>query len=367
MTASALDAATVPSLPTDWSGDGHDVAGRLYLRPLPRPVGAAPHFFEVLIRGSGRIGSRERVAFILDRDRLTAWAEAEGEAVRSHVNAIVERLSAPPQHFASIALGQPVLMGVVNTTPDSFSDGGEAFEPGQAIARGEALRAAGAAIIDVGGESTRPGSDPVDAAEETRRVAPVVAGLKASGAVVSIDTRRAVVMEAAVAVGASIINDVTALTGDVGSLAVAQRAAVPVVLMHMQGEPGTMQDEPSYEDALLDVYDYLAARIEVCRKAGIPLTNLAVDPGIGFGKTVDHNLDILRRISLYHGLGCPIVLGVSRKGFIGRLSNGEPPKARLPGSLAVALSAVAQGVQILRVHDVAETRQALALWMAVGC
>ena len=362
----ALDAGSFPTLPEGWSGEGRDLARRLYLRPLAHPAGTAPHFFEALIRAPAATGPAPRLGFAADRGRLLAWAKGEGDAVQAHVSSLVDRLSAPPGAFAGIELGQPVLMGVVNTTPDSFSDGGEAFDPAAAIARGEALRDAGAAIIDVGGESTRPGSQAIDAAEETRRVGPVISGLKAGGAVISIDTRRAAVMEAALAAGAAVINDVTALTGDPRSLEVAAQAGVPVVLMHMRGEPGTMQSDPRYDDPLLDVYDYLAARIGACVAAGIPASRLAVDPGIGFGKTVDHNLEILRRISLYHGLGCPIVLGVSRKSFIGRLSKGEPPKARLPGSLAVALSAVAQGVQILRVHDVAETRQALALWMAVG-
>ncbi|MCH8834947.1 MAG: dihydropteroate synthase, partial [Proteobacteria bacterium] len=190
-------------------------------------------------------------------------------------------------------------------------------------------------------------------------------GLSEAGFVVSVDTRHARVMEAALDAGAAIINDITALTGDPGSMAVAAARGAPVILVHMQGEPRTMQDEPRYEDAALDVYDYLAGRVAACEAAGVERTRIAVDPGIGFGKTVDHNVRILNRLALYHGLGCALVLGVSRKSFIARLSRGEAPKQRLAGSLAAALAAVAQGAHILRVHDVAETRQALSAWSAI--
>ncbi|MCZ6467234.1 MAG: dihydropteroate synthase, partial [Alphaproteobacteria bacterium] len=267
--------------------------------------------------------------------------------------------------FAGLALGRPLIMGIINVTPDSFSDGGEALDAGRALARGRALADAGADIVDVGGESTRPGAAPVAVDDELARVLPVVRGLSEAGFVVSVDTRHARVMEAALDAGAAIINDITALTGDPGSLGVAAARAAPVILMHMQGDPRTMQDEPRYEDAALDVYDYLAGRVAACEAAGVERTRIAVDPGIGFGKTVDHNVRILNRLALYHGLGCALVLGVSRKSFIARLSRGEAPKQRLAGSLAAALAAVAQGAHILRVHDVAETRQALGVWSAI--
>jgi dihydropteroate synthase len=256
-------------------------------------------------------------------------------------------------------------MGVINVTPDSFSDGGDRFDAGRAVADGLAMAEAGAAILDVGGESTRPGSAPVDVEEELRRVLPVVRGLADAGTLVSIDSRRAKVMAAALDAGARAINDVTALEHDPEALALAAERRVPVALMHMRGEPGTMQADPRYDDAALDIYDYLEGRVAACEAAGIARGHLAVDPGIGFGKTAAHNLEILDQMALYQGLGCAVVLGVSRKSFIGKLSRGEAPKARLPGSLAAGLAGIARGVQILRVHDVAETAQALALWRAI--
>jgi dihydropteroate synthase len=276
-----------------------------------------------------------------------------------------DALSRPRPPFAGLALDRPAIMGVVNVTPDSFSDGGDFLDHANAIAQGTALLSAGANILDVGGESTRPGADPVSPDEEIRRVIPVVRHFANTGAVVSIDTRHAAVMAAALEAGAAIINDVTALTGDPESLGVAVRSAAPVVLMHMKGEPRTMQQAPDYLDVSTEVYEYLAERVAVCLKAGIKLENLCVDPGIGFGKTVAHNLDILRHTALFHGLGVPVLIGLSRKGFIGALSRKEPPKDRLAGSLAGALASLGQGAQIVRVHDVAETYQARALWLAL--
>jgi dihydropteroate synthase len=257
-------------------------------------------------------------------------------------------------------------MGVLNVTPDSFSDGGRWFDAASAIAQGRALLEAGADIIDVGGESTRPGAEALAPGEEIRRIEPVVRALAELGAVVSVDTRHAAVMRAALAAGARIVNDVSALTHDPDSIAAVAGHAAPVVLMHMRGEPATMQRDPVYDSPLVEVLDYLEARIAACAALGIPHERIAIDPGIGFGKLVPHNLELLAGIGAFHGLGCAIVLGVSRKSTIARLSRGEPPEARLPGSLAAALSGVEQGVQILRVHDVAETRQALAVWQAVA-
>ncbi|MGE3333327.1 MAG: dihydropteroate synthase [Rhodospirillaceae bacterium] len=265
-----------------------------------------------------------------------------------------------PHSFAGLSLAAPVLMGVVNVTPDSFSDGGQFSSPSYAVAHARALMEAGASIIDVGGESTRPGAAPVEIAEEVARVVPVVRALAELGACVSIDTRHAAVMEAAISVGARIVNDVTALTG-VGALKAVAKANVAVILMHMQGEPRTMQDHPTYAWAPGDVFDFLAARLASCIAGGIPLERIAVDPGIGFGKNDAHNAQILDHTALYHALQCPVVIGASRKSFIGRMSRGEDAQHRLPGSLAAALHGVSQGAQILRVHDVAETRQALAV------
>lgn len=268
--------------------------------------------------------------------------------------------------FAGLSLDKPRLFGVINVTPDSFSDGGEALVLGDALKRGRAILDDGADILDVGGESTRPGAEPVSAEEELARVVPVVKGLAEMGALVSIDTRRAVVMAAAIDAGAGIVNDVTALTGDEDSLGLVADRGVAVVLMHMQGEPGSMQDEPQYENAAEDVFGTLKARVEACEEAGIPRDRIAVDPGIGFGKTVDHNLEILNRLDIYGGLGLPVLLGVSRKSFIAKLSRGEAPKDRVPGSIAAMLAAWAHGVRMFRVHDVAETRQALAVAQAIG-
>jgi dihydropteroate synthase len=251
-------------------------------------------------------------------------------------------------------------MGIVNVTPDSFSDGGDHADTAAALAHGQALLAAGADILDVGGESTRPGAVPVDPADEIRRIEPVVRGLAGAGAVVSIDTRNAATMQAALAAGARIINDVTALTGDPDSIAVAARSGAPVILMHMLGDPRTMQQDPQYRCAPLDVLDYLEERIAACEAAGIDRGRIVVDPGVGFGKRLRHNLEILAHLSLLHLTGCPILLGASRKSFIpSATAKIEPPKARLPGSLAAELAGLDQGVQILRVHDVGETRQAI--------
>jgi len=273
--------------------------------------------------------------------------------------------------FAGLTLDRPLIMGIVNATPDSFSDGGEAFTFEDAVARGIKMLEDGADIIDVGGESTRPGAAPVSRDDEIARTVPVIARLVREGASVSIDTRHAEVMRAALDAGACIINDVSALTGR-GALDVAARSDAAVVLMHMQGEPGTMQADPTYDDAPREVLAYLKSRVQACETAGITRARIAVDPGIGFGKTVDHNLQILQRLDLYQDLGLPVLLGVSRKSFIGTVANEPDAQRRVPGSIAAALWGVAQGggvgqgVKILRVHDVAETVQALAVWRAIA-
>jgi len=267
--------------------------------------------------------------------------------------------------FAGLSLEAPRIFGIINVTPDSFSDGGEAFGVDDAVRRGRAMIEAGADVLDVGGESTRPGAEPVAVDDEISRVVPVVQALADLGFAVSIDSRRAPVMAAAIDAGAKIVNDVTALTFDADSPGVVAASGVAVILMHMLGEPGTMQDNPHYDDAAMDVFGYLKRRVEACEVAGIARDRIAVDPGIGFGKTLDHNLDILARLDLYRELGCPVMLGASRKSFIGTISRGEAPRDRLAGSLSAVLSAYAQGVRLFRVHDVAETRQALAVWQAI--
>lgn len=262
----------------------------------------------------------------------------------------------------TIPLDQPQVMGIVNPTPDSFSGDGHAHDSAEAAAAGSAMASAGAAILDVGGESTRPGAKPVWEGDEIARVEPVVRQLSAGGAAVSIDTRKAAVVEAALGAGARLVNDVSALTHDDRMAGVVAASGVPVVLMHHQGDPASMQDAPRYDDVLAEVYLWLEQRIAAAEDAGIARDNILIDPGFGFGKSVAHNLELMNGLALLHGLGCPLVLGASRKRTIGALSNEAPADQRLAGSLAFALKAVEQGAQIVRVHDVAETVQALKVW-----
>lgn len=269
--------------------------------------------------------------------------------------------------LAGLAMARVQIMGIVNVTPDSFSDGGAFFDADAAIAHGLELWREGATLLDVGGESTRPGADFVPPSVEIERVVPVIKALSSqTNAVISIDTRKAEVMAAAVAAGASMINDVSALSFDPEAIAVAASLKVPVILMHAQGQPQTMQDDPFYEHVLTEVYDYLKERVEAAIAGGIDKRLLVIDPGIGFGKTSAHNMALLDGLSLFHGIGVPVLLGCSRKRFIAALSQGEPALERLPGSLAGVLKGVSQGVQIVRVHDVAATRQALAVWHGAG-
>lgn len=258
----------------------------------------------------------------------------------------------------------PQLMGVVNVTPDSFSDGGLYLDPEAAIRHGSALVEAGAGILDVGGESTRPGAEPVGEGEELGRVVPVVRGLAGSGARISVDTSKAAVAAAALEAGAEIVNDVTALRGDAAMAGVCAERGATVVLMHMLGEPRTMQDDPRYGDVVEDVKGFLAARLEAAVAAGIEEEHVWLDPGIGFGKTLAHNLELLRRLGELRALGRPLVVGTSRKSFIGKL-DGSPADDRLGGTIASSLLAAAAGADVLRVHDVAELHQALTVATAV--
>ncbi len=262
----------------------------------------------------------------------------------------------------TVRLDQPQVMGIVNATPDSFSDGGQ-FEDAEAAAEaGARMTAEGAAIIDIGGESTRPGASAVWEGDEAGRVVPVIRQLAGGGAAVSVDTRKAAVMEAALAAGARLVNDVSALTFDPRSTEVIATSGVPIILMHHQGAPETMQDNPSYGDVLVEVYDWLGQRIAAAEEAGIDRGKILVDPGFGFGKSVAHNLELMNGLALFHSLGCPLVVGASRKRTIGALSNEAPADRRLGGSIAFALKAAEQGVQVLRVHDIPETVQALRIW-----
>jgi len=253
-------------------------------------------------------------------------------------------------------------MGIVNATPDSFSDGGQFADAASAAEAGAEMAAQGAAIVDVGGESTRPGAKSVWEGDEIERIAPVIRQLASGGAAVSADTRKADVMTAALEAGARMVNDVSALTYDDRSAGVIAAAGVPVVLMHHQGDPQTMQDDPRYDDVLVEVYLWLEDRIQAAEEAGIARDKILIDPGFGFGKKLAHNLELMNGLALLHALGCPIVIGASRKRTIGALSGEAPPDKRLGGSIVFALKAVEQGVQLVRVHDVFETVQALKVW-----
>jgi dihydropteroate synthase len=269
--------------------------------------------------------------------------------------------------WAGLSLDRPRVMGVLNVTPDSFSDGGDHLDPQRAIAAGLAMAASGADIVDVGGESTRPGAPPVAPDAEHYRVVPVIRALAEAGVTVSIDTRNAVTMAAALDAGAAIVNDVSALTYDPASSALVAARGCPVVLMHMRGEPATMNALAVYADVAAEVADELAARIAAAEQAGIARAAIAIDPGIGFAKLAPQSLELLRRLPELGRLGCPMVVGVSRKSFIGRTVDEPDPRHRLPGSLAAGLFAVSRGAHILRVHDVAETVQALRVWSALVC
>jgi dihydropteroate synthase len=258
-------------------------------------------------------------------------------------------------------------MGIVNVTPDSFSDGGLFLDPEAAIARGRELAGQGADLLDVGGESTRPGAEAVSAADEMARVLPVVeslAGAEGPGLPVSIDTSKRAVAAAAIEAGAAIVNDVTALRGEPELAGVCASAGVEVCLMHMQGAPRTMQENPTYDDVVDDVKAFLAERIEFATSEGIAEQRIWVDPGIGFGKTAEHNLELLRRLAELRDLGRPIMVGTSRKSFIGKLTNADVDQ-RLGGTIASSVLAYSNGAEILRVHDVGPVREALATAAAV--
>jgi dihydropteroate synthase len=273
-------------------------------------------------------------------------------------------LALAPPPFAGLDAGRPLVMGIVNVTPDSFSDGGRHLDHRAAIAAGHAMLEAGADLLDIGGESTRPGAEPVPPEAEAARILPVIRDL-ARAATISVDTRHAATMRAALDAGAEIVNDVTALRHDPDAAGVVAAAGAGLVLMHMRGlDPRTMQQGAAYADAPAEVARFLAERIAAAEAAGIPRGRIALDPGIGFGKEVSHNLELIERLPILAGLGCRVLVGLSRKGFVGRITGVERPAARLAGSLAGALAALSRGATILRVHDVAETVQAVALWRA---
>ncbi|WP_448663030.1 dihydropteroate synthase [Sphingomonas sp. CJ20] len=342
---------------------------RLYLRPV--------QFVDTPV---GRDGAVARLAggmqwfaayelIVVEGGRRTAQVTLPVDALPddSRLHALAARITAPraPLRLGErvLRVDQPLVMGILNVTPDSFSDGGRHVgDPAAAAQAGVDMGVAGAALVDVGGESTRPGAETVWEGDEIARAVPVIERLARSGAAVSIDTRKAAVMEAALAAGAQIVNDVSALLYDDRALDVVVRAGCPVVLMHAADPKSGAKGAGGYGDALLDVYDWLAARVAAVVAAGVARDRIVIDPGIGFGKALADNLALLNGLTLFHGIGCPILLGASRKRIIGALSNEAPAADRLGGSLAVALKGVEQGAQLLRVHDVFETVQALRVW-----
>ncbi len=338
----------IPRGLTDGASAGRAVASGLAM-PLAGGAIAFGHV-DLVRRRKGEAGERQAMRL----SDLPSWTQT-----------ILEGLTAPRADFAGIALDRPRIMGVINVTPDSFSDGGDLFGAEAAVARGLEMLAAGADLLDVGGESTRPGSAPIGVEEELRRILPVIEALAEVGAVVSIDTRWASVMRRAIGAGARIINDVTALTGDPESEHIAAASGAAIILMHMQGDPSTMQKDPRYADATCDLLDFFAARLERLAELGVALSSVAIDPGIGFGKRDPHNLLLLDELAAFQAFGCAVLLGASRKNFIARLSKGEPPKARLAGTLAADQCGLDRGIQLIRVHDVAEAAQARAVWQAI--
>ena len=275
---------------------------------------------------------------------------------------VLETLTVPRAPQAGLAWDAPRLMGIINTTPDSFSDGGLFHDQKHAIAQGISLTSEGADMLDIGGESTRPGADTVQTQDEIDRTAPVIQALSDStGVPLSIDTRKSQVADAAITAGATYINDVAAFTYDPKLADVTAKAGLPCCLMHAQGKPKDMQKGPQYDNVLLDVYDFLSDRIDAAVAAGVPRTQITIDPGIGFGKTVQHNLTLLRGLALFHALGCPILLGASRKRFIGTITQTEVASERLLGTAAITLHGISQGVQLHRVHDIKPIKQALQM------
>jgi dihydropteroate synthase len=301
-------------------------------------------------------------------DRIEVLSRGKAAEIIPAIEApqsILHAIASPRADISGLSMAEPQVMGILNVTPDSFSDGGRYIDPESALSQAQSMIREGATIIDVGGESTRPGAAVVPVEEETARVAQVVDTLAKGGVCVSIDTRKAPVAAKSAKLGAKILNDVSAMYYDPAMAEVAAATGLPICLMHAQGTPETMQADPRYDDVVLDVYDYLAERIEVALAAGIKRTQIIVDPGIGFGKTLQHNLALLRRMSIFHSLGSPILLGASRKRFIGEISGAQDAAERMAGSVSVALDGIRQGVQIVRVHDTLHTRQAISLQTAL--
>ncbi len=338
---------------------------KTYLRPLSLVFGADA--MAMIAAGTaGALGGIPHIAFthaekIMRDGKLISRSIHAFTDIKNHP--LTDEITKLRDGFAGLSFNRCNIMGIVNVTPDSFSDGGQHEETALAIAHGLALAEQGADILDVGGESTRPGSNEVSIDEERTRIMPVVAALAANHRV-SVDTRKGLLMREAAGFGAKIINDVSALKFDAASVAAIVETGLPVVLMHAQGEPRTMQLAPKYQDVVLDVYDWLEERVAGAVTAGIPKSLIAVDPGIGFGKTIHHNLELLRQLSIFHSLGVALLVGLSRKNMVGVLTGEKTAAKRVAGSVGGSVQAAMMGAHILRVHDVKETVDALAVFNA---
>ena len=299
-------------------------------------------------------------------EKLARNAEPQIVLAKNIPNNILQNIINERVNVCGLSFDVPRVMGILNVTPDSFSDGGKYSSFERAEKHLKSMIFDGADIIDIGGESTRPGAVEVEISEEISRVIPIIEKMaKEISVPISVDTRKSEVARLAVFNGAALVNDVSGLTFDRKMSDFCIKQNIPICIMHSQGLPKTMQDKPTYQDVCLDIYDFLSEQIEKLVKLGIKRKNIIIDPGIGFGKTLKHNVDLLRRISLFHGLGVPILIGVSRKKFIKTIAGLEENEDRVSGSLSVALNARSQGVQIFRVHDVKETVQAMKLWHSV--
>lgn len=334
-----------------------------YVRPIGLVFG--PDARRLIAEGkAGSLGGLKSVGFLRVEMIERGMSELRRETVPFRDLASSQAMSAVTAlrpDFAGVSLQSTAVMGIVNVTPDSFSDGGRLASSQAAILHALKLAEEGADLVDIGGESTRPGSDTVDIDQELDRVMPVIKGL-AGGPRLSIDTRKAEVMRQAISSGATVVNDVSGLLHDPASLAVARDAGVPVIIMHAQGEPKTMQLSPRYDHVTLDVHDFLSARIDALVEAGIPRSRIMVDPGIGFGKTYAHNLTLLNEMTVFHSLGVGLLIGLSRKGVVGALTGTKVASDRVAGSVGGALQAAVCGAHMLRVHDVKPTIDALRMF-----
>lgn len=346
---------------------------RLYLNPIgiifrrsqsvsgvALPLAGGPLSFmalEIIISA----GSQRVYNVIFPVSSLSKFRGMLPQGLQDRFDFLLFNITEPRLPRLNLTFDRPLIMGILNITPDSFSDGGETLLTDNALLRIHSIIQEGADIIDIGGESTRPGSNSVTASEELNRLRPIFSGLAKISIPVSIDTQKSIVMEEALIAGATFINDVSALRHDTKSLDLILKMGAGVVLMHMQGTPSTMQNNPSYKDVVLEIFDFLEDRIDFCLKRGVPRSHLFADPGFGFGKTCIHNMTILRNLGFFHGLGVPLVVGLSRKRFLGELARESNPKNRLEASLAGAVLAASQGIQIIRCHDVSATRQALQI------